>query len=88
MIEIVAAAMQRDGLVISLPRPARHSDVLERAFRLGVFGPMRPAREDEYGFLTNEGLFVNREAAAGIAISAGQVQGQRSIVRLTTKDVW
>jgi hypothetical protein len=62
-------AIRKDGQVHSLPRPARHVDLLHK---------IRDAGEDragyEYGFLTNVGRFVDRFEAWEIAQESGQMQ--------------
>lgn len=68
MERIVAAAIQIDGVTLSLPQPARHAQVMHsvEAFSESWFG-----RETQ-GFLTSEGRFVNRVEAKQIAHRAGQ----------------
>lgn len=66
---IVAAAVQIEGFTISLPRPARHAQVLH-----SIDGIMHEAYVMGacQGFLTSEGRFVNRVQAKHIAHIAGQ----------------
>lgn len=66
---IVAAAVQLDGVTFSLPRPARHAQVLFCLY--DWFGDRHIARMTQ-GFLTSEGRFVNRVQAKHIAHIAGQ----------------
>lgn len=88
---IVAAAIRRQGLVFTLPRPARHHDVMRAMFAQGV-----PAAGDgvDQGFLTDEGMFLRRAAALGHAIEADQVKvdsdGRPKILggELTSEDLW
>ncbi len=62
---IVACAIQdMHGLVCSLPAPARHHHILQA--HGGLAG-------QEQGFLTSEGLFVDRRKAHAIATRAGQI---------------
>lgn len=65
---IVAAAIQFDGLTISLPKPARHGQVLHAA---GFLSQEELAYACQ-GFLTSEGRFVNRVQAKQIAHIAKQ----------------
>lgn len=69
---IVAAAIQIDGLTMSLPRPARHVHVLRLAVnRSGEDSNVLIGREKQ-GFLTSAGRFVGRVEAKRIALAAGQ----------------
>lgn len=87
---IVAAAIQIEGITISLPQPARHAQVL--------FCAMDICRDDTahfaacQGFLTSEGRFVNRVQAKHIAHIAGQEQlrpeRERHETQLFSEDLW
>lgn len=65
---IVAAACQVDGLIFSLPAPARHHDVLWSMRSVGVDGI------ETQGFLDHRGVFVGRKAAMIVAHVWGQVK--------------
>lgn len=65
---IVAAAIQFDGVTISLPKPARHGQVLHAA----EFLSQEELAHACQGFLTSEGRFVNRVQAKQIAHIAKQ----------------
>ncbi len=84
---IVAAACQWEGLTFSLPKPARHGQVLHS---------MEAAHMPDYalsgccqGFLTSEGRFVNRVQGRQIAWIADQkpksTGGDRD---LYSEDLW
>ena len=64
METIVAAALQFDGLVLSLPRPARHGHVLWVADMV-VKDNLLPTMTQ--GFTTSTGRFVCRIEARNIA---------------------
>jgi hypothetical protein len=66
---IVAAAIQCDGLTISLPKPARHCHVLWTALQMMDEDLVHQSTQ---GFLTSEGRFVTRIEAKFIAHRAGQ----------------
>jgi hypothetical protein len=86
MIEhIVSAAIQIDGVILSLPRPARHGQVMACAYDyLGI----KPGREVQ-GFLTNTGRFVNRIEARLISYRAGQEPKQTgNDHELFSEDLW
>lgn len=82
---IVAAAIQQDGLVCSVRRPGRHHDVIRKMAAAGIPIPIN----GEQGFLTNDGLFVDRRRALMIAQSAKQIiRGRAAVVELFSEDVW
>lgn len=81
---IVAAAIDFDGTVLSIPPPARHGDII----RLRATDPNPPSRRSGIqGFLTNTGRFVDRCEARDIAIACGQVDHGVGL-RLFTEDLW
>lgn len=59
---IVAAAIKISGVVCSLPRPARHHDIL-RGLLVGFRRTDRGYREETQGFITGDGIFLNRKQA-------------------------
>ena len=83
---IVAAAVRYRGLLtFSLPRPARHHNILHAMTAIGI------AKGDmEQGFLTSEGEFVNRLAALQIAITCGQNPKMENApyLGLFSEDLW
>jgi hypothetical protein len=83
---IVSAAirMDKNALVLTLPAPARHHNVLEAAVSLGI----EVVGEHEQGFLTSEGRFVRRGAARRIAKAAGQLKGQPLSNVFTSEELW
>ncbi len=70
MEQIVAAAIQIEGVTISLPRPARHGQVLHAAEAF-ITSQAKLITACQ-GFITSEGRFVNRVQAKHIAHRAGQ----------------
>ena len=64
-------AMNLGELVVTLPPPARHHDLITAILK--VLDQMTDS--DQEGFLTSEGRFVCRTEARGIAIAANQVKG-------------
>lgn len=87
---IIAAAIQIEGVTISLPLPARHGQVLHAAEALHM--PDYSLRAACQGFLTSEGRFVNRVQAKQIAHRAGQPQlrpeSERHGRDLFSEDLW
>ncbi len=73
---IVRAAILRDGGVWSLPRPARHHDVLALMRQCGL-AQIAPPREVQ-GFLRDDGQFLDRKQAAEEAVACGQIANRPS----------
>jgi len=86
MPKIVSAAVQYQGVTFSLPRPARHHDIVHAMHAMGL--PKESRREQ--GFLTSEGRFVDRSEARKIALAEGQVTQDKlhHKVHLFTEDLW
>lgn len=83
---IVAAAIQYEGVTFSLPRPARHAQVMHSMDMLMTFEQMASACQ---GFLTSEGRFVNRVQARQIAFISGQDPKTTGNDRdLFSEDLW
>lgn len=83
---IVAAAIKIGplGLVLSLPAPARHGDVIAAASRLGLGAGT--ALDAEQGFLTARGTFAHRQLAHRIAWKCGQIATCDG--ELFSEDLW
>lgn len=83
-----AALLTEDGQVISLPRPARHHDIIQHMTKEG-FTPEAIARSEQ-GFSTDTLRFVRRSPALWIAKKAGQLfRGEpQHPSRLFSEDVW
>lgn len=91
---IVAAAIKEGGGVCSVSRPGRHGDVIRQMATVGIPIPI----VGQQGFLTSDGLFVDRITARKIAAEAGQiikscvgtdgVPFTREHVELFSEDVW
>lgn len=93
METIVGVAIKmHGGSVVSLPRPARHHDVVAELARRGYEqGPAPDGAHDldGQGFVTSEGRFVTRMEAAAIAIATGQVPALKWPPReLYCTDMW
>jgi hypothetical protein len=83
---IISAAIQHQGVTISLPKPARHAQVLHCAEQ---FLPDYALGAVCQGFLTSEGRFVNRVQARQIAYIAGQEPKTTGCERdLFSEDLW
>ena len=88
MVEsIVAAAVQFEGITFSLPKPARHGQVLH-AMDAAMLGT-DPVTSCCQGFLTSEGRFVNRVQGRQIEHIAGQKPKTTGNDRdLFSEDLW
>ena len=89
MVTIEAAAIIVDGeqKLFSLPRPARHTDILDHMGELGYDVFKIPAQS--YGFLTSEGKFVGRKLALMIAYRAHQLKPNgHNGEELSSDNVW
>lgn len=84
-VSIVAAAIKFGEIIISVPRPCRHHDAVNRlsiAFNL-------PICSYSEGFLTSAGTFVDRETALELAIKSGQFNAPAAGKReLFSEDLW
>lgn len=84
---VTTAAIRVDGVIWTLPRPARHH-VLVRAWCLAHYKDGAEAHIDwhEQGFMTSSGRFVDRREAANIARAAKQTESSTNC--LSTEDLW
>jgi len=85
---VAAAILWKDGVVYSLPAPARHADIVHM---MVTEKGIKPPINREQGFLTESGDFVRRKPAARLARLAGQVKKEDQMnahVGLFSEDVW
>lgn len=89
---IVAAAIQYDGLIFSMPSPARHCHVMRGMHAIGLMKDVAsPDLLREQGFTTSLGRYVSREEGAKIARAAGQLEGRTKTGGANTlysEDLW
>jgi len=81
---VIAAACRVDGLIFTLPPPARHPDVLYAIYDLCR---VRVGPKDQ-AFLLSDGTFAERTEAAQIALAAGQVEKLAAPPNLFSEDLW
>lgn len=82
---IVAAAICEGKMVCSSPRPGRHHDVIRAMATAGIPIPIIGTQ----GFLTSDGVFVDRVVAREIAERAGQIVTKHgSPNELYSEDIW
>lgn len=82
---VAAAILTHDGMIHSMPRPARHDRIVHALHDLG-----HPQVEaDEQGFLLSDGRFCRRKGAKVIAKKAGQLLPRAyNLEDLYSEDVW
>jgi len=84
-LKVVASAIYQAGVTFSLPRPARHCDVIRAMTGAGIETPIR----GEQGFLLSDGTFANRIKSKAVAHDAGQLrEGPTNVCELFSEDVW
>ena len=67
---IVAAALWYDGLILTMPRPNRHRDIIRKFY--SVVHDYDASLDFEQGFINNNGVFYTREAAYKHCQAIGQ----------------
>lgn len=82
-----AAIRADDGVIYSLPRPARHHDVIQHAREKGYTGLVSGDRQ---GFLLSDGRFAWRRPALHVATRAEQLIRKPTAPAhgLFSEDVW
>lgn len=81
-----AALLTENGDIFSLPRPARHHDVIQHMVQRG-FTEQQIALSEQ-GFTTDTLPFVRRPPAKRIAFKAGQLLKETHPTQLFSEDVW
>lgn len=96
-LRIAAAAIQIGQITYALSPPARHHTIM---WWLAGFGPNtkphggpiiydRMPSGEEQGFITSDGMFVNRKTARKIAVAANQlIPRAMDLEELYSEDVW
>jgi hypothetical protein len=69
---IIAAAIKIADVICFIPRPARHHHVLHSLAKSFKARTDRGYNEEEQGFVTNDGEFLNRLDAMKHAFACGQ----------------
>jgi len=82
---IVAAAIKYDGVPYALPKPARHHHVIKAVSEF--VGEANWPVDQEQGFMTDRGRFVNRSLAMRIALQARQLS-MAPRPWLASEDLW
>lgn len=86
---VVAAALRLpNGLVLSLPKPNRHHDIISLGIGAGLSAPL-PGCEDGQGFLLDDGRYVTRKQALSVVLLNGQVDESKLLTStLISEDLW
>jgi hypothetical protein len=81
-----------DGIIHTLPRPARHGDIIGHLWRLYPAAAGRSASDfGTQGFLLTDGTFVDRADGWIIAVARDQLLTDaraRDVPHLFTEDLW
>jgi hypothetical protein len=84
---IVAVAIKVDDQVFSVPAPGRHADVRREALKNGSVAVLM--FRAVYGFLTDEGVFLDRSAALLHVQRVGQLLVRvPNALGLYSEDLW
>lgn len=83
---IVAAAVKYGDLIATVPAPGRHHNIIwEWSNQTGLI----TRGQDEQGFITSNGIFVDRKTALRIANAFGQVREKHGNPdELYSEDMW
>lgn len=83
---VIAAAIKLGEVICHVKRPGRHNDIVYALAKAGHPIPI----DGKEGFLTDDGLFVNRWLALQIAKAAGQLKDPKKQHggQLFSEDVW
>lgn len=81
---IVAAAIQRDGIVFT---GVRHGYIIQQMVDVGFLKDIKkPVTYDEQGFIDNNNKFIKRDDATAVAVASGQVKPDHGT--LYSEDLW
>lgn len=82
---ILAAAILQDGVVYTLPPPARHHDIIHFMFdQCNLPTPIQGIQ----GFVATESVFVCRKQAALVAYKCEQIPDVAVSQELYSEDLW
>jgi len=84
-LRVVAAAVSFNGMVYSMPRPARHHNILHS---MAMNGLVKFGSGENQGFLLSDGKFYSRKEAGDIAVKNGQLKKLSYPPNLYSEDLW
>lgn len=85
---IIAAAVRAFNVVLMVPRPGRHHNVLNNFAQATDINMVENSAPEDQGFVTSTGRFVRREEGAKIALAAGQIARLNWPPLLYSEDLW
>lgn len=84
---VVAVAVASQGMIFTIPAPARHHHVLHKMHDMVINAIVHGVPENQ-GFLFSDGTFADRQDAAAVAIKAGQIKQTKWGDDLYSEDLW
>lgn len=86
---IIGVAIKHKDLVICLPKPMRHHNVIRYMIHtLNITPPVGHDRPDGQGFYLESGRYLNREEARQVALDSGQCKNPDHSIELFSEDLW
>lgn len=86
---IIGVAIKHGDLVIALPRPNRHHDVIKHMINvLGIKPPVGHQYKDGQGFYLTDGTYLNRRQARQYALDHKQCEKPDNPRELFSEDLW
>lgn len=85
---VMAALKLPDGRIVSLPRPARHSDLFLKIQQDGMPPSEMVKPEIIQGFIRDDGKFVDRKEATELVKDSRQNRKPLRGSLVTTEDLW
>lgn len=88
--QITHVAIRFQGVVYSLPAPNRHHDVIRLIIERNPDVTHVDSRGQDQGFLDENGLYLTRKCALGIARANGQLRTDREVHanQLFSENLW
>lgn len=81
---ITHVAIEQNGVIYSLAKPKRHSDIINSVPEKEV-----PSWKGSIqGFIDDNGTFLTREEAFIVTMQIGQIKGSSISDRLFSEDLW
>lgn len=85
---VAAAVMTADGVIHSMPPPARHHNIIHAMHMARMPEATFIEAHGEQGFLLSDGTFAGRVRAGLLAIAARQIAQLQYPPRLYSEDLW
>lgn len=89
METIQTAALNVEGIILSMPRPNRHHNIFHFMHDCGWWNHLENVPAHKQGFITSEGRFVDRKEGVSIAYAASQILKKHGPeTELFSEDCW